>query len=768
MNSQIHNAGESYPKVSDVGFGPNTSGQQIPNFSFNPYAFAQPPNLAMPYMIYGQGHPQASVNLTSGVNSHFSSSRTGNNHYSNPHTGSRHNNNDHRHSHGQSSTRTEDLVMRKDDSPWSLHRLSNGKIPYYVQKEYDDLIDKHKNKKKVEQNFFQQKVTDYVATLKGEKVDVHKHNGQKFSEISLVNSTLLKNLESLNFITLTAIQQTTIPLTLTGQDLIGCSDTGSGKTIAFLLPILCQMMNKTVELVDSSCFPSITCPYVLILAPTRELAEQINEEARKVIYSTGMHSVAIYGGIKIYEQSKKLSYGCEILVATPGRLIDMLKQGKVTLKFVRFLVLDEADEMLNMGFLPQIKEIINSFDLCDKSKRQNLMFSATFETEVQNLAKSLMNEYYFVSNGTGSGNKDSDFNNSSVSKWKIKENIIQIVEPAKDQDYKIKYICNIMRENPSSGAIVFVDKKDKVDYIKSQFNYNKLPATSIHGDKAQNIRQFAIDEFKKGRYKVIVATNILARGLDFVDVDYVFNFDLPMNIEDYIHRIGRTGRLGGQGYAVTFIEREDKFKKITKDLISYIRKCGKEVPEWLGCLFPNQSNHFRYGATNPQVGNYNFRDQGLNNSSNSFRSRDQRKSSNSRSRSRSRDRSRNRSRDRSRSRSSTRYRNRSRSRSLDRRVRSSQRDRSFRDRRRGDSNNSLQDKEHSSKRLLNDSSHHDNPTSKYRYRKHSRSSSRNRSHHINHSHSHSKDERPSYLRRDGPPRETGEQPNKSTEGSYPK
>lgn len=763
MNSQVHSSGESFPKSAEIGYAANTSGQQMPTFNFNPYAFAQQPNHSLPFMIYGQGHHQTSGNLTSSVNSHFSSSRTGNHHFNN--SGNRQHSDSQHHNQAQSTTRTEDLIMRKDDSPWSLLKL--GKIPYYVQKEYDELIDKHKNKKKVEQNFFQQKVTDYVATLNGEKVDVHKHNGQKFSEISLINPVLLKNLESLNFITLTAIQQTTIPLTLTGQDLIGCSDTGSGKTIAFLLPILCQMMNKVVDLVDPSCFPSITCPYVLILAPTRELAEQINEEARKVIYSTGMHSVAIYGGIKIYEQSKKLSYGCEILVATPGRLIDMLKQGKVTLKFVKFLVLDEADEMLNMGFLPQIKEIINSFDLCEKSKRQNLMFSATFETEIQNLARSLMNEYYFVSNGTGSGNKDSDFNNSSVSKWKIKENIIQIVEPAKDQEYKIKYICNIMRENPTSGAIVFVDKKDKVDYIKSQFNFNRLPATSIHGDKAQNIRQFAIDEFKKGRYKVIVATNILARGLDFVDVDYVFNFDLPMNIEDYIHRIGRTGRLGGQGYAVTFIEKEDKFKKITKDLISYIRKCGKEVPEWLGCLFPNQSNNYRYGPSHNQTGNYLNRDNMIG-TNNSYRSREYRRISHSRSRS-SRSLERNRNRSRSRNRDGDRsFPRRNRSKSSDRKIKSRHRDRSSRDRRRGESPNSL-DRERSSRKIFSSISHEDVNSSKYRFRNRSNSSSRIRYRNTNtlHSHSRSKEDRPSYLR-EGPARDIAESLRRSVEGSYSK
>lgn len=470
---------------------------------------------------------------------------------------------------------------------WSL--LKNGSIPNSVACEYNELVDRHKSKKKVLESFFNQKIVDYNVTLNGEVVEI-KNKMKNFNEVPCICKHLLKNLDNLNFQCLTAIQQATIPFSINGKDIIGCSDTGSGKTIAFLLPILNQILCGSVELNCSRDFSSLVAPYVLIMAPTRELAEQINEEARKLICGIGIHSVAIYGGVKMYDQSKKLSFGCEILVSTPGRLIDMLKQKKITLKNVKFLILDEADEMLNMGFLPQIKEVINDFDLCNKDKRQNLMFSATFEPEIRQLADTLLNEYYFVSNGTGSGNKDSDLSKSKVSKWKIKENIIQIVEPAKDQDSKVEYICNMIKKNSESSSIIFVDKKDKVDMIKSELTRLNIPATAIHGDKLQNIRQIAIDDFKKGKVKVIVSTNILARGIDFVDVDYIFNFDLPMNIEDYIHRIGRTGRLGGKGYAITFIQKEDKFKKITKDLICYIRKCGKEVPEWLGCLFPNEAS----------------------------------------------------------------------------------------------------------------------------------------------------------------------------------
>lgn len=272
-----------------------------------------------------------------------------------------------------------------------------------------------------------------------------------------------------------------------------------------------------------------------------------------------------------------------------------------SLRFVKYLILDEADTMLDMGFLPQIKQTISDYDLCEKSNRQNLMFSATFEDEIQNLAKEFLNDYYFVTNGSGQKNKEFDtsglnsfqssfISTNTVSKWKVKENIKQIILPAKDQDYKIDYIVNTFNQGNIKGAIVFVDKKMKVDEIRQALCKRNIPSTSIHGDKAQEIRNIAVNDFKLGKYKVIVATNIIARGLDFVEVDYVFNFDLPMNIEDYIHRIGRTGRLGQMGYAVTFVEKEDKFKKIMRDLITYMRKCDIEVPGWLGSLFPDLAN----------------------------------------------------------------------------------------------------------------------------------------------------------------------------------
>lgn len=485
----------------------------------------------------------------------------------------------------------------------SLLRNQHQMIPNDIKAEYEDLLHAHKRKKPVEHEFFNQKATDYIATFNGEPISLEFENKKQvtFSSVKNFHSTLTSNLLKLNFTYLTAIQQTTIPLALAGKDVIGCSDTGSGKTLAFLLPILSQLISKPEKLPHHSSLDNRRAsPIVLILSPTRELTEQINEECRKVIVNTGLHSVAIYGGIKGFEQRTKLRHNCEILVSTTGRLADSLKKGQISLKHVQYVVLDEADRMLDMGFLPQVEEIFTKFDLPEKHMRQNLMFSATFDNEIKTIARKFMNEFYFITNGNGTDNKDNvTFNpvnvasthykliNSDAKKWKVKENIEQVMIPAIDDNYKINFIVDKILKKECLNAIVFVDLKTKADEIQNCLRTKYIRATSIHGNKTQENRNDALDSFKAGKYQVIVATNVLSRGIDIAGIDYVFNFDLPLNIDDYIHRIGRTGRLGNKGHAVTFISVNDREKKIMRELITYLRKCEVVVPEWLGCLFPD-------------------------------------------------------------------------------------------------------------------------------------------------------------------------------------
>lgn len=475
---------------------------------------------------------------------------------------------------------------------WSLTRNSSH-IPYHILNEYDNLIKDHLSKKRIENNFFnQQKATDYKTYFNHVLIPEQYEKSTSFQDSEIEND-LKDNLKLCNFTSMTAIQQTTIPLALNKKDIMACSQTGSGKTLAFLLPVISELIRKYKlnELKISEWTSKIISPFILILSPTRELAEQINNEARKTIYKIGLHSVAVYGGVKSFDQSKKFYNGCEILIATPGRLIDMLKNSKVSLNNVMYFILDEADEMLNMGFLPQIKEIIYKFDLPNKENRQNLLFSATFEKEIQDLASSFMNEYYFVTNKEHNLDmidnqfQKNSFQGNTQKSRSAKENIEQILSFSKDIEEKIYIVSKFFKEKDMSAAIIFVDKKEKVDYIKNKLLNIGFPCTSIHGNKPQNQRQQAIDEFRKGKYKAIVATNILARGLDFVDVDCVVNFDMPTNIEDYIHRIGRAGRLGGKGYALSFIEKDEKFRKMTKDLIDYLVICKSECPEWLKNIY---------------------------------------------------------------------------------------------------------------------------------------------------------------------------------------
>jgi ATP-dependent RNA helicase DDX3X len=467
---------------------------------------------------------------------------------------------------------------KESTSQWTLLRHSvNNELPKEILQETDKLISSHNNKKKVDENFFQHKLTEYKTYYNQSLISSKEVTYTTFAEIPNLKESLKSNLDMLNFKTLTAIQIATIGIGMNeSNDIVGCSDTGSGKTLAFLLPVISNMLDtcKNISIQNSK-----TSPFVLILAPTRELAEQINTEARKIIHRIGIHSVAVYGGVKLFIQDKLLHYGAEILVSTPGRLIDMLKHDKAKLNNVKYFIIDEADEMLNKGFHPQIKEILDNFDLPKKEKRQNLLFSATFDDEVKILARDLLKgDHYFVTN------------QNQESKLKLKKNVNQNVIAVNDDHQKIDYICDLLKEWKNSIGIIFVNKKVRVNIFEEEFNRKNFMTAAIHGDKVQCIRNETISKFREGKFRLIVATNILARGLDFVNVDFVFNFDLPSNIEEYIHRIGRTGRLGQVGHAVTFILREDKNKKVMSDLIPYLFNCENDVPKWLSNLSGSNYN----------------------------------------------------------------------------------------------------------------------------------------------------------------------------------
>jgi len=309
-----------------------------------------------------------------------------------------------------------------------------------------------------------------------------------------------------------------------------------------------------------------SAPVTLILLPTRELAEQVYKEARKVISNSGIIVVKIYGGVPHDTQIKELKAGCDILVTTPGRLLDFFESKLITLSSVKYLIIDEADRMLDMGFEVQLNKIIFDQDLVSKEKRQNLLFSATFSNEVKKIAMNFMNEYYFISTY-----KDNNAN----------ANIKHMLVYSED-DQKFLKLHNILQQIQGS-VIIFLDTKKGVDSLNeflTKANYNTIP---IHGDKSQIKRLEAIELFTSGDVPILIATDVASRGLDFPKVSYVINFELPTNIEAYVHRIGRTGRCGNSGVAISFVNEGNR--PIIRDLYDLIKSVDQNTPDWFENLY---------------------------------------------------------------------------------------------------------------------------------------------------------------------------------------
>jgi ATP-dependent RNA helicase DDX3X len=352
---------------------------------------------------------------------------------------------------------------------------------------------------------------------------------------------------------------------MAGRDLMACAQTGSGKTAGFLFPIL-SLSFKNGPTPNPNQSSHKAYPTALILAPTRELASQIYDESRKFTYRSWMRSRVVYGGADISLQLRQLSSGCDVLAATPGRLVDLLERGRVSLSNIKFLVLDEADRMLDMGFEPQIRRIVEQEDMPDVNNRQTLMFSATFPRDIQMLARDFLKDYVFLSVGrVGS----------------TSENITQKIEYVEDDD-KRSVLLDILHSTqlPDKGlTLIFVETKRMADSLSDFLIHHRFRATSIHGDRSQKERERALETFRSGRDPLLVATAVAARGLDIPNVAHVINYDLPTDVDDYVHRIGRTGRAGNTGIATAFFNRGNK--GIVKQLIGLLKDAKQEIPEWL-------------------------------------------------------------------------------------------------------------------------------------------------------------------------------------------
>jgi len=386
-----------------------------------------------------------------------------------------------------------------------------------------------------------------------------------------LDPVLLDNIQYARYTTPTPVQKYSIPIVAAGRDLMACAQTGSGKTGGFLFPILSASFAAGPRPPPADPNASYgrrrAYPTALILAPTRELVSQIHDEARKFAYRSWVRPAVVYGGADINQQLRQIERGCDLLSATPGRLVDLIERGRISLANIQYLVLDEADRMLDMGFEPQIRRIVQGEDMPGVMERQTLMFSATFPRDIQLLAKDFLKEYIFLSVGrVGS----------------TSENITQKIEYVEDQD-KRSVLLDILHSEPQGGlTLVFVETKRMADMLSEYLMTNRFPATSIHGDRTQREREHALNTFRSGRTPIMVATAVAARGLDIPNVTHVVNYDLPSDIDDYVHRIGRTGRAGNTGTSTAFFNRGNK--NIVRELIGLLREANQEVPGWLDAI----------------------------------------------------------------------------------------------------------------------------------------------------------------------------------------
>ena len=376
----------------------------------------------------------------------------------------------------------------------------------------------------------------------------------QFSELNLEDS-VLDALDAMNFRECTPVQEHTIPVILEGKDLIGVAQTGTGKTAAYLLPVLNQLSKGN--------YPedAINC---IIMAPTRELAMQIDQQMEGFSYFMPASSVAVYGGndgIRFEQEKKGLTLGADVVIATPGRLISHLSLGYVDLSKVSFFILDEADRMLDMGFAEDIMQIVKYLP----KERQTIMFSATMPTKIQQLAKTILTNPVEV----------------KLAVSKPAEKIIQAAYICYEAQ-KLGIIESLFKEQQPERVIIFASSKIKVKEVTKALKRLKLNVGEMHSDLDQSQREAIMHEFRNGRINMLVATDIVARGIDIDDIRLVINYDVPHDSEDYVHRIGRTARANNDGCAITFVSEteQNKFKQIENFLEKEIYKIP--IPEELG------------------------------------------------------------------------------------------------------------------------------------------------------------------------------------------
>lgn len=354
-----------------------------------------------------------------------------------------------------------------------------------------------------------------------------------FDQLGLTQE-LLKAIADQGYTEPTPIQIRVIPPIIEGRDIMGSAETGTGKTAGFTLPMLYRLQPHA----NLSTSPAKHPTRALILAPTRELATQIYGSVREYGKYLQLRCAVIYGGVSVDAQIKELQAGVEILVATPGRLLDHIDQRTVNLSKIEIIILDEADRMLDMGFLPDIKRILALLPV----QRQSLIFSATFNDEIRKLADKLLKQPLLI---------------EVAKRNAINESIAHVVHMVSTK-HKLDLLLKLLEQADSNPILIFVRTKQGVDYLVKQLLHSEILVSAIHGDKNQQQRTQALSDFKEGKIKALVATDIAARGLDIENLNCVINFELPISPEDYIHRIGRTGRAGCKGNAISLVSFAEK------------------------------------------------------------------------------------------------------------------------------------------------------------------------------------------------------------------
>ena len=379
----------------------------------------------------------------------------------------------------------------------------------------------------------------------------------RFEDLSLIEP-LLRAVREEGYTTPTPIQEKTIPVVLEGKDLLGCAQTGTGKTAAFALPVL-QAFTKA----DREGFRSVRC---LVLSPTRELASQIGDSFATYGRYTKITHAVVYGGVGQEPQARALRRGVEVLVATPGRLLDLMQQRIARLDRVEVLILDEADRMLDMGFIHDVRRIIKAVP----RKRQTLFFSATLPRDIQKLAKDILIHPVRV-----------DVSPDETTLEKITQSLYHV---AKHEKFAL--LEQLLRDPSMRRTIVFTRTKRSANRVAEKLTKRKVRADAIHSNKGQGARERALESFRRGQSRVLVATDIAARGIDVDDITHVFNFDLPDVPEIYVHRIGRTARAGAEGEAIAFCSPDEREELTAIERLIRLRIPVRPTPDGLEAVRP--------------------------------------------------------------------------------------------------------------------------------------------------------------------------------------